>query len=283
MDQRYLNYEHAPVTSPLKQSLQIDAYNDVHFSSKLPAQSKISSTQTYQPFIDTIALKQHEPLQSLLDPNENDTESNDTKVPTEQETFANESLPSSAQALYNELQTSQDKLFFVQYIPAGTVRARWYLVQIDYDLSTIDPVCSESKGIYQCSFLARHSKDQNKSDEKSRWWPDWYNYKICQKTKNVIYGKRVQIRPSVIPDSSKYILWAAALNLTDPSTYIHGPFNFNPITPTQRTHNTVSPEDWKVLYSFCHRNLLLPPTLGSESFSKPNLKRNKRKPPTRAS
>ena len=99
----------------------------------------------------------------MSDPNENDTESNDTKVPTEQETFANEFLPSSAQALYNELQTSQDKLFFVQYIPAGTVRARWYLVQIDYDLSTIDPVCSESKGIYQCSFLARHSKDQNKS------------------------------------------------------------------------------------------------------------------------
>ena len=97
------------------------------------------------------------------------------------------------------------------------------------------------------------------------------------------YGKRVQIRPSITPDSSKYILWATPLDLLSHSTFIHGPFNFNAISTTQRTQNTVNIKDWKVVHAFCRENLLLPPTLGSETYTKPNLHRKKRKSPTHAS
>ena len=36
LDQRHLNYENAPVLSPLKKPLQIELYNDVHFHPKPP-------------------------------------------------------------------------------------------------------------------------------------------------------------------------------------------------------------------------------------------------------
>ena len=281
-DQRYLNYEHAPLASPLKQSLQIDAYNDTWFQHK-PTTTPDSSKQHYQPYIDHIALSEHNiQLSSPEAGNEGSQDNGNDHAPVEQETINESFIPLQPQTLYSDIQASKDKLFFIQYIPAGTIRAKWYLVQVDMELTMADKNCNPMQGIFQCSFLAKHAKDQKKSDERSRWWPDWYSYKICSQSQEIIYGKRVQIRPSVTPDSSKYILWATALNLTSQSTFIHGPFNFNNISSTQRAQNMVHEADWKVLHQYCRDNLLLPPTLGSESYTKPNLKRKKRKSPTHA-
>ena len=35
--------------------------------------------------------------------------------------------------LKSELESSKDKLFFINYIPAGSTQAKWYLVQVDMD------------------------------------------------------------------------------------------------------------------------------------------------------
>ena len=93
----------------------------------------------------------------------------------------------------------------------------------------------------------------------------------------MVFGKRVLIRPSVTPDPSKFVLWATALNLTSNSTYLHGPFNFQPLDNTNRTHNKIHQKDWKVLHDTCTKFLLNPPTLGPNNRNTPNLRRNKRK------
>ena len=73
-------------------------------------------------------------------------------------------------------------LFFIQYVPEGTMRRRWYLIQVDM-ISTkeINPDFA-SNGEYWCVFLATHMDDNRKSHELSRWWPEWYRYKKCKET-----------------------------------------------------------------------------------------------------
>ena len=39
--------------------------------------------------------------------------------------------PEPPQTLAEQVLASRDRLFFIQYTPAGTMRQRWYLVQID--------------------------------------------------------------------------------------------------------------------------------------------------------
>ena len=124
-------------------------------------------------------------------------------------------------------------------------------------------------------------KHLKKSDERSRWWPDWYEYTICNETREMIYGQRTLIRPSTTPDSSKYVLWSTAINLVDVNTFIHGPFDFADVCQGNRTKNTVHQKDWQVLYEFCCKHSLLPPAMGTQIHSSPNINRRKRKQPGR--
>ena len=89
---------------------------------------------------------------------------------TPSEAFDTENLPSdsaplSLTTLHHEILKSTDKLFFVSYMPAGTMRPRWYLVQVGID----DSPSGKNTGTYFCSFLQRHPSDSNKSDSISRW------------------------------------------------------------------------------------------------------------------
>lgn len=59
MDQRYLNFSHAPIVSPLKAPLEIEMYNDTFF----PSNSKhFTAPLDYQPScqIDSAAFQVHE-------------------------------------------------------------------------------------------------------------------------------------------------------------------------------------------------------------------------------
>ena len=80
-----------------------------------------------------------------------------------------DSVPLPLITLYNEIAKSTDKLFFVSYTPADTMRPRWYLVQVSLD----DSPAGKSNGVYFCSLLQRHPSDSDKSDSSSRWWPEW--------------------------------------------------------------------------------------------------------------
>ena len=272
-DQRYLNYEHAPITNPLQQSLNIESYNDIWFDS--PPPTKPSTTpQSADIFIDKTALNEHttENILTLLPP-----------CPPELTTTIESELdtsPPDPTTLASAIHSSKDKLFFVQFIPADTIRPKWFLIQVDLDLTEQDSNCNPASGQYQCSFLAKHQQDNKKSDERSRWWPDWYKYHICPDSGTMIFGKRMLIRPSTIPDPSKFILWATPLNLCSSSTFIHGPFNFETLNNTNRTHYKIHINDWKVLEHACRKFLLEPPTLNPNTSNTPNLRHSKRKEPT---
>ena len=65
----------------------------------------------------------------------------------------------------NAIITSSNKLFFIKYTPSGTIRPRWYLVQIDrVSTAELNPAWKET-GRYFCVFLTRHPTDKDKSDE----------------------------------------------------------------------------------------------------------------------
>ena len=161
-DQRYLNYKHAPLTSPLHQTLNIESYNDMWFDTPPPTTpSKTPDSATV--FIDRSAMQEHDV---------NDLSSSLPPCPPEiSATIENELdiTPPDPATLFSDINTSQDKLFFVQFVPADTVRPRWFLIQVDLELTEQDTTCNPSNGKYQCSFLAKHQKDSNKSDERSRW------------------------------------------------------------------------------------------------------------------
>lgn len=217
MDQRYLNYENAPpIVSPLQKPLGIEMYNEMHFHPKPP---KTTSTTADLPSdaIDKIAFTVHdERTTSTASPTITSIPDNINHETTRQTPIEQLLEPSymSGIDLHNAVSTPTDKLFFVQYTPAGTMRPRWYLIQIDMiSTAELNPQWAKT-GRYFCVFLARHPTDKDKSDEFARWWPDWYRYETCKQSQEIIYGDRILFQPSVILNSAKYIQWAEELDLT---------------------------------------------------------------------
>jgi len=82
MDQRYLNYENAPIVSPLRKPLGIEMYNETHFHPKPP---NTTSTTADLPSnaIDEIAFKVHdESATSAASPNVTSIPDNISHEPT---------------------------------------------------------------------------------------------------------------------------------------------------------------------------------------------------------
>ena len=63
-------------------------------------------------------------------------------------------------------------------------------------------------------FLSKHPDDQLKSDEFSRWWPEWYKYTNTKESQEIVSNQHISIRTNARPDSKKYIQWATELKLT---------------------------------------------------------------------
>ena len=138
---------------------------------------------------------------------------------------------------------------------------RWYLVQICMEATIeIEPQYLDS-GKYYANFLAKHPGDANFSDEESRWWPDWYRYSR-DSSGDIVFGDRILFRPGIFPNSSKYIQWADTVDLSDPAVLLSGPFDFEPITSSNRTRSKVALTQWRILHDICNSRSILPPTLG---------------------
>lgn len=256
MNQRYLNFSHAPAVSPFKKSLKIEMYNNTYF----PSHSKyISNPSLDQPssYIDQSSFTPHTNMPSATTLLDDSTvtppliETSNIPEPT--------ALPSQL-----DINTLSNSLFFIHYTPTDTMRRRWYLVQIDTE-STIGVNPSwESNAQFWCVFLARHPQDNAKSDEFSRWWPEWYKYTRCQQSNEIVYGDRVLIRPSTNPDSSKFLQWTALLPLHGPKAVtLIGPFHFEKVDTSNRVRHKVHHDEWRKLLSACKSNNILPPTLGT--------------------
>ena len=262
LDQRYLNYENAPVVSPLRKPLRIELYNDVHFHPKPPTSSK--SVDKPSSALDKAAFQQHQ-VASIPTVEEMHTSTNtiSTQQPIEDEIVP--TLPTTSQ-IATKIAKSKNKLFFIKFTPDGTLRERWYLIQIDMDSTKSLNANFVDNGQYFGSFLAKHPNDSKKSDEFSRWWPDWYEYTTCAKTGIIIYGDRILFRPGQLPDSEKYVQWAQEVNLTDTrDNFLAGPFEFSAINEQQRTRNIVDGLQWQQLLELCNTWKLTPPTLGSQN------------------
>jgi len=65
---------------------------------------------------------------------------------------------------------SEDKLSFIQFTQANTMRHRWYLIQVDTSVKD----GGTKDHIYFCTFFQRHPIDENKPDNEK--WREllWY-------------------------------------------------------------------------------------------------------------
>ena len=174
--------------------------------------------------------------------------------------------------LNDRIKQSKDKVFFVSYIPEGNLRSRWYLIQIDLGLTSNTNPAQKFNHQYYCVFYAKHDRNKKKSDEYSRWWPEWWTYTIDPSSSINIYQQRIQFPPTLKPDYKNYIQWDDMINISDTAS-ITGPFNFEPISSTNNTKSKVSRNAWKIGHKiYTHRNML-PPTLGSQTSHQPSIQK----------
>ena len=123
---------------------------------------------------------------------------------------------SDPQQLYHRINTSTDRLFFIAYRNAGTLRPIWALIQVDL-AQTHEPnaQCNpETDGKYYVHFLSKPIADQKLSGPSSRWWPRWHHYTTSDRD-GITFGQQVEIQPNRTPCSRRYVAWADIVTLTN--------------------------------------------------------------------
>ena len=121
-DTRYLNQSHTPITSPLKKALHIELYNEKWFDK--PLLTSIPPFCYHHRTLD-ISTKSVSPYPTVVGLHNN----TNTFPPTPLVEAINDTLSSPPSPLI--LHASLDKtdfLFFIHYLPADTVKPRWFLV-----------------------------------------------------------------------------------------------------------------------------------------------------------
>lgn len=126
-------------------------------------------------------------------------------------------------------------------------------------------------------FLAKHPNDEKKTDEFSRWWPDWYRY-TTNNQGQVVYGDRILIRPSVTPSSSeKFVQRATDLPIVEATDHVLlRPFDFELLSEYNRTLQKIHILQWTKLIEICLDIGMLPPTIGPNFLQKPNAEKFQR-------
>ena len=153
-----------------------------------------------------------------------------------------------AKDIHRNIEKSKDKVFFIQFLPEGMMRPRWYPIQIDMKSTKEANPDFIKNSEYWCVFLMKHPQDENKSDEYARWWPDWYRYTTDKTTGQIIYGQRVLIRPNVTPSEKTHVQRAELVDLSDSTnTILVGPFDFNSTKTSTYTRNTIDRSKWEQL------------------------------------
>ena len=265
MDQRFLYCKHAPIVSPLLKPMWIELYNDkwlqphgndlnTKYAHKNLPSSKLDSV-TFEPHISTF-IPSIEKLDGAPPP-----------IPELCQSIAPTLLPPAQFSLQSEILRSTDKLFFMEYTPAGTMLRKWYLVQVDIDASTSLRQDYATAGVCSFSFLAKRPGDIKLSDKHSSWWLNWYRYSKESVTNEIVFGTRMFFRLSMLPYSTTYIRWNDELLLVGSNKILLGPFNFEHISPTNRNYLKVSLINWRILYDECKTRGLLPPIIGTTAFN----------------
>ena len=122
-----------------------------------------------------------------------------------------------------------------------TLRRQWFLVQVNYDTSQVPDRPSDMHFI--CDFYCVHPSDHNKPLSDRRYWLEWH------KLQNHILQTDTYLYPPNRSNTARkrgYVPYSDWLNLADPQTYIHGPFNFQS-TKSHKPNYTIKTEDWTQL------------------------------------
>ena len=279
-DLRYLNQDSTPSANPLR-SLDIQLYNDVWFDDKPashPAPFDFSaSLHTIPPFASS-------PFPSLTELDDSLGPSSPAKPATTTpivsvtldttndspcDPFASPPVsvpPHSASLLYSSILASTDRMFFISYLPEGTLRPRWYLVAANLESSLADPASADCRtsGNFCVDFYCRHPDDRSSSDTCARWWREWHRYSTDPTDGTLIFGDQVLFRPGHKPPSDRYISWSDVVPLLNPLVALVGPFNLATSSPFSSlirpsARQWVPLSMWQQLCSLCaSRGILLP-------------------------
>jgi len=116
---------------------------------------------------------------------------------------------------------------------------------------------------HYCHFHAKHQLDASKNNDFSRWWPDWYRYFRDSVSNDMVVGDRILFHPNIFLEHSKYIQWGDIVVLISKACLLLGPFDFDPLSPSNHTRRKVTLDVWLQLPKICTQRDILPPTVGT--------------------
>jgi hypothetical protein len=93
-------------------------------------------------------------------------------------------------------------MFFIQYLPSGTLRPHWYLVSVvDLERSLPNPSTADcrSSGSFYVDFFCCHPDDRSSSDACARWWRG-HRYSTDSSDGTIIFGDQLLFRPNHTPN-----------------------------------------------------------------------------------
>lgn len=161
----------------------------------------------------------------------------------------------------SKLNNSKDKLCFIAYKGANTIKPKWFLVQVDVPESS----SQSDNGIYFVNFFRCHPSDNHKPHDCARYWPDWYEI-VWTNKEHISFdlGKPVLVRPNRTPDKIKHCRFSDSVSLVDPAVLLVGPFDFANKTKNVPASQIVPYEVWEKLSPACNTIGILPPKLAND-------------------
>jgi hypothetical protein len=169
-DLRYLNTNYAPVKHPFKASFDVESYNSMWFDEQPPSVRPPLSeicVDSLPPRIitDHAVLPSSTPRPDTIDEmttalSDNNTLDAITEI-TAESPLSPPTLDPTTDSFHEQVIASIDRLCFVSYKGANTLRPRWYLVQIMLDAEDMD--CST--GTYHVVIFRCHPDDMHKSHD----------------------------------------------------------------------------------------------------------------------
>ena len=98
------------------------------------------------------------------------------------------------------------------------------LVQVKHCLLLRSMVAQSNLVFIMCIF-SRHPADSNETDLLAWCWPEWHRY-LMGDNGIIDYGVRVLFPPTRVPNADQFIAWADVVNLSAPTVWLLGPFDF---------------------------------------------------------
>jgi len=269
LDLRYMNNDFAPITHPFKDSFNIESYNSIWFEEQPPSSKPVLKDvckESLPPPIEGLAAVTTAATARPDTIEEMDTSLTDnTSIASQVDAIVTETpltpaVTNTAESLWSKLKESVNKLCFIAYRGANTLKPKWFLVQVDIT----DDATAKDDGVYFVNFFRCHPSDEHKPHDCARYWPDWYEI-VWTDSRRVSfdYGKPILVRPSRKPNIENHCRFSDSVCLLDPDVLLIGPFDFAAKARSVPASQMVTYEFWDKLSPVCNDAGLVPPKLAN--------------------